>query len=289
MGALIPIRDENPTHHFAWMTVLLIVANIVVFFGVQERDGGREEIEFTFQYAAIPCEITEGRPLDLPEIRDALNGSADTCNDTAEPAFFADKIVWLAGFTSMFLHADLFHLGFNMLFLWVFGNNIEDHFGPIKYLVFYALSGVAALAAHIGLQPNSAIPVIGASGAVAGVMGAYLVWFPRAPVRTLVFLFFIFVPRIPAFALLTIWFVTQFFTGADSSVAWAAHVGGFVFGAAVAALVRLIPGLCNLLWRPPHTGRHRGDPWDPTGGAGPNPPRARYAPGTTPLPDGRPW
>jgi len=155
---------------------------------------------------------------------------------------------------SMFMHGGLLHLGGNMLFLWVFGNNIEDRLGPVRYLLFYVAAGIAATAVHIALQPNSTVPVIGASGAIAGVMGAYLIWFPNAPVRTLVFLgFFAFVPRIAAKWLLLLWFFSQFLINPNEGVAWGAHVGGFVFGALIAFALRR-----------PRRGQPRRDPdWAP--------------------------
>lgn len=262
---MLPIKDENPTYRRAWVTVVLVVVNIVVFVFVQQRSGVEQitlpdgtpavidaSTRFTFEYAAIPCELTEGRPLDVAEVAATLRGNDTACEDTASPPLFAGKSVWLAALTSMFLHGDWFHLGFNMVFLWIFGNNIEDHLGVVRYLVFYVAAGIAALGTHVALQLDSSIPVIGASGAIAGVMGAYLVWFPTARVRTLVFMFFVFFVRIPAVGLLSLWFVTQFFTGQDSGVAWAAHVGGFVFGAIVGALVRYTPGMTRLAWVEPH-------------------------------------
>ena len=118
-----------------------------------------------------------------------------------------------------------------MVFLWIFGNNIEDHMGHGHFVVFYVMSGIVATLAHVAVQLDSTVPVVGASGAVAGVMGVYLVWFPRARVRTLLFITVIpLFPRIPAAVLLIVWFVSQFFIGNDSGVAWMAHVAGFGFG-----------------------------------------------------------
>jgi membrane associated rhomboid family serine protease len=120
-----------------------------------------------------------------------------------------------------------------MLFLWVFGTNIEDRMGKVAYVAFYLVSGVVATFAHIALDPGSTIPVIGASGAIAGVMGAYLVLFPRVRIRSLIMFFFILIRDIEARWLLGFWFVSQFFVSPSEGVAWAAHVGGFVFGALV--------------------------------------------------------
>lgn len=283
---MFPLKDRNPTHHVAFVTIALIVVNLLVFVGIQDRGSDRTGVtlpsgqevgiesgaKFSLQYAAIPCELTEGRPLDVADVRELLRGAADSCDGVDGESLFGGKSVWFAVLTSMFLHADWFHLLFNMWFLWIFGNNIEDHVGPLKYLGFYLAAGVAATIAHVALQPDSSIPVIGASGAIAGVMGAYLIWFPRAPIATLLALF---VFDIRAVWLLLGWFVLQFFTGADSQVAWAAHVGGFVFGAIAGALVRQIPPLCRVVWREPWRSQAYYH-WDVTGGVGE--PYSRRAP-----------
>jgi membrane associated rhomboid family serine protease len=138
-------------------------------------------------------------------------------------------------FTSMFLHADLMHLGGNMLYLWIFGNNIEDELGKVFFLPFYVAAGLAAAGLQVAFAPNSEIPMVGASGAIAGVLGAYLVAYPHARVRSLVFLFmFVRLVDIPAYVLLGFWFVLQIassLTGGGAGVAWWAHIGGFAFGA----------------------------------------------------------
>ncbi len=275
---MFPLRDKNPTHHVAFLTIALIVVNVVIFAFVQERGSERvglttpsgQEVpiaagdKFALEYAAIPCELTERAPLDFDDVSSLLRGTDDTCDDLDGPDLFPDKSVWFAVLTSMFLHADWFHLLFNMWFLWIFGNNIEDHVGPLKYITFYLVSGIVATVAHVALQPASSIPVVGASGAIAGVMGTYLIWFPRAPIRTVVLPFFVF--DINARWLLGAWCVMQFFTGADSQVAWAAHVGGFVFGVVTGALVRQIRPLCRLVWRDPWK-RDAYYRWDLTGGS----------------------
>jgi membrane associated rhomboid family serine protease len=244
---VIPLKDYNPTRHFAYVTVLLIAVNIFVYFFVQlpvESTGESGQIDFTYRYAAVPCEIVEGRGLTTPEIRATVRGGNDEACDRSSPlsdsnARFPDKPVWLAILFSMFLHGGLLHLGGNMLFLWIFGNNIEDRMGSAGYLVFYLLSGLAAAIAHVLVQPFSTVPVVGASGAVAGVMGAYLVLFPNVPIRTLLVLFFVVLFRdIAAKWLLGLWFLLQFWTSPGSGVAWVAHVGGFAFGAIVAFLLR---------------------------------------------------
>lgn len=236
---MIPLRDTNPTERPPVVTVLLLAAIAFVYFFVQPR-GPTAETRFTYANAAIPCEVVRGRPLTIDEVSHALGGHGQACSRVADaPALFPNKRVYLAVLVSMFLHANLLHLAGNALFLWVFGNNIEDRMGHGWYLIFYLAGGLAAAGAYIAAQPTSTVPMIGASGAIAAVMGAYLVLFPTAPVRTLLFLgVFVFLRDIPAAALLTFWFVSQFFVAPSSGVAWMAHVGGFAFGALVALLAR---------------------------------------------------
>ncbi|MGZ4270904.1 MAG: rhomboid family intramembrane serine protease [Solirubrobacteraceae bacterium] len=147
---------------------------------------------------------------------------------------------WATVFTGMFTHAGLLHLGGNMLFLWIFGNNVEDSMGPVRFVIFYLLAGIAALALQVAISPDSAVPTLGASGAIAGVLGGYIVLYPRARVLTLLFLiiFFTFL-ELPAYLFLFIWFAQQAVfgavdltnpTGGGGGVAYFAHVGGFAFG-----------------------------------------------------------
>ncbi|MEW6601185.1 MAG: rhomboid family intramembrane serine protease [Nitrospirota bacterium] len=141
-------------------------------------------------------------------------------------------------FTSMFMHGGLLHIGFNMLYLWIFGNNIEDRLGAIRFIIFYLLSGVVAAYAHALTNSGSTVPMIGASGAVSGILGAYILLFPHARVHTLFFfIFFVQVIRLPAMIVIGFWIVIQFVnglvshgTGAHGGIAWFAHIGGFVFG-----------------------------------------------------------
>ena len=240
---MIPLKDENPTKGVPWVTIVLIAINVVIFVFVQRSyDRGLSQAEFTFEFAAIPCEVVSGRPLTRTEWTATLGGDEEACRLAAEgrtsPARFPDKPVYLSVVYSMFLHGGWLHLGGNMLFLWVFGNNIEDRMGPGPYLGFYLLAGLAAAAAHIAVQPDSTVPVVGASGAVAGVMGAYLVLFPNVRIRSLFFFFFILFRDVPAKWLLGFWFVSQFFINPADGVAWVAHVGGFAFGALVALVLR---------------------------------------------------
>jgi membrane associated rhomboid family serine protease len=242
---VLPLRDDNPTRRMAIVTVALIALNVAVFFLVQP---GQTDLEatarFTFERAAIPCELTTGHPLTLPEIVGTANGVADDLCRVAPEAtkLFPHKSLPLSVLSSMFLHGSLTHLGGNMLFLWIFGNNIEDHLGRLRFIIFYVLAGIVATAAHVAIQPDSTVPLIGASGAIAGVMGAYLVWFPDVPILTWVFLF---IGQIRARWLLLFWFVSQFWVNPNGGVAWGAHVGGFAFGvlAALALRTRARPAL----------------------------------------------
>jgi len=238
---VIPLKDYNPTRRVAYVTFLLIAANVLVYFFVQPqgwsatdpRSTDVRKAEFTYEYAAVPCEVLHDRPLNAADVQSGCDA------DPEEPAAYPKKSVYLAVVYSMFLHGSLLHIGGNMLFLWVFGNNIEDILGPFAYLLFYLLAGLVAAAAHIAVQPNSTVPIVGASGAIAGVMGAYMVVFPNVRIRSLLFLgFFVLFRDVPAKWLLGFWFVLQFFTAPGSGVAWMAHVGGFVFGLAVGLFLR---------------------------------------------------
>jgi membrane associated rhomboid family serine protease len=240
---VLPLKDYNPTRRFPVVTLLLIAINVGVYFFVQRPfDGGTSQARFSYEVAAIPCEVVQGRPLTEDEIVQTLQFDDESACEPATPgdeAVFPDKSVWLALLYSMFLHGSLLHLGGNMLFLWIFGNNIEDRMGIPGYIAFYLLAGLAASAAHILVQPDSTVPVVGASGAIAGVMGAYIVLFPNVKIRSLIILFVIVLFRdIPAKWLLGAWFALQFFTSPNEGVAWVAHVGGFAFGALVALFLR---------------------------------------------------
>ena len=241
---MIPIKDYNPTRRFPVVTLILIAINIGVYFFVQRPyDEETSQAKFSYEVAAIPCEVVQGRPLTEDEVVRTLRGNDDSACDrnapAGDPEVFPNKAVWLALVYSMFLHGGLLHLGGNMLFLWIFGNNIEDRMGIPGYIGFYLLAGLVASAAHILVQPDSTVPVVGASGAIAGVMGAYVVLFPNVKIRSLIILVILVLFRdIPAKWWLGFWFVTQFFTNPNEGVAWVAHVGGFVFGALVALFLR---------------------------------------------------
>ncbi len=226
---VFPLRDENPTEITPVVTVALIVINVAVWLFVQGAGMGDRFLESLCVYGAIPGEITGAFSAG-----DRVPLGPGTCG-----------IGGLAGttlVTSMFLHGGWFHLLGNMWFLWVFGNNIEDSMGHVRFVVFYLATGLAAAGAHLLTAAGSPVPVVGASGAISGVMGAYLVLFPRVRVDTLIVLVvFVQVVQLPAAALLVLWFVLQLFQGAVSSsvaggVAFWAHVGGFAAGV---VLIRL--------------------------------------------------
>jgi membrane associated rhomboid family serine protease len=236
---VIPLKDYNPTRSTPIVTLLLMAACIGVYFLVQPtisndvvqrvENSACTNFRFNLDNAAIPYEITKGRPLTEREAETMLTAVGCATSGT-EIDGSPNKNVFLAVVYSMFLHGGFLHLAGNMLYLWVFGNNIEDIQGKAVYLVFYLLSGVAATIAHVALNVDSPIPIVGASGAIAGVMGAYLVLFPRVPIRSVIMFFFILFRDIEARWLLGFWFVSQFLINPNSGVAWAAHVGGFVFG-----------------------------------------------------------
>jgi rhomboid family protein len=216
---MIPIRDENPTTLVPWVTGSLIAANILVF--VFEVSLGERLRPFLDLFGAVPVRLL----------------SSDRVDGAGLPAS-------VTVFSSMFLHGGFLHIGGNMIYLWIFGNNVEDAMGHLRYLFFYVISGVVAVYAHALTEPSSMMPMIGASGAISGVLGAYLVLFPRARVLTLVpFGFFLQLMRIPAVFVLGFWIVLQLLSGVLShgapggGVAWFAHVGGFLAGV---TLVRLL-------------------------------------------------
>jgi membrane associated rhomboid family serine protease len=227
---LIPIRDVNPTFIRPFITWAIIAANVIVFLFIQPQESPEAD-EFAYRHAAIACELTTGEPLD---VREAESGVCS--EDPQGPQVFPEKNVWLAAGVSMFLHGGIAHILFNMWSLWIFGNNIEDAMGHIPYLAFYLAAGLFATAGFVLSEPGTTVPLIGASGAIAGVMGAYLVLFPRHLVLTLVF---VRVVAIPAIAFLGLWFLSQFLLAGDQSgIAWQAHVAGFLFGAALALVLR---------------------------------------------------
>jgi len=215
---VFPLRDDNPSNSAPVVTVALIVLN-ALFFVYQisleagGADGARAGQAFIEEFGLVPCRLT-GACRVGPELPSPI----------------------LTIFTSMFMHGGLFHIGGNMLYLWIFGNNVEDTLGHGRYLLFYLLSGVAAALAQTAVGPSSVVPMVGASGAVSGVLGAYLLLFPRAHVTTLIILGFFFrLVQIPAMVVLGFWIVLQLLNGLGSfgssgGVAFFAHIGGFLAG-----------------------------------------------------------
>ena len=219
---MIPLRDANPSSRTPWVTFLIIGLNILAFlYEVALPEARLEQLIFTM--GMVPARVTV-----FP----------------ADPAItFGDAFLPL--FSSMFLHGGWLHLIGNMWFLWIFGDNIEDRLGHLRYLLFYLVCGLGAGVAHTLFNLNSTMPTIGASGAVAGVLGGYLLLYPHARVLTLIPAFFLYMVELPAYIVLALWFVIQLFSGTASlgardasagGVAWWAHIGGFLLGLALVKL-----------------------------------------------------
>ncbi len=208
---MFPFKDDNPTRTFPFITIGIIAINILVYIWELMSPAGEKYI--VYNYGAIPSDL-----ISLEKTQ------------RLHPA--------LTIFSSMFLHAGLLHVGGNMLYLWIFGNNIEDRLGHFRFLLFYLVSGIIAAYSHAITSPASTMPMIGASGAVAGVLGAYILLFPHAKVHTLIFFgFFVQVVKIPALIVIGFWAIIQVVNGilsqrliAQGGVAWFAHIGGFLVG-----------------------------------------------------------
>ncbi|UCH80849.1 MAG: rhomboid family intramembrane serine protease [Nitrospiraceae bacterium] len=208
---MIPFKDDNPTRTTPYLTITFIVLNVVIY--LMQITSTMDPRTMVYAFGAIPHYLITFQ--------------------TIQPIHPVTSI-----FSSMFMHGSLLHLGTNMLFLWIFGNNIEDQLGHFRFIIFYLLCGIIAAYSHALSGPSSLIPMIGASGAVSGVLGAYLLLFPKARVHTLIFLgFFIQVLRLPAVFVIGFWIVIQFINGlvskgmaSNGGVAWFAHIGGFIAG-----------------------------------------------------------
>jgi len=200
----IPLHDDNPTVRFPVVTVLLVAINIVIFaVGAFSPHGIQQSVQ---TFGAVPYEVIH----------------------VLSPAAGARVPPLLTLLTSLFIHASLFHVLGNMLYLWIFGNNVEDVLGPVRFILFYLACGLAASLTQVAATPGSRVPMVGASGAIAGVLGAYWVLFPRARVETLIF---VFVVPVPAGVVLGLWFILQLLSaGLGGGVAWFAHIGGFLAG-----------------------------------------------------------
>jgi membrane associated rhomboid family serine protease len=231
---MLPLKDDIPSQSIPFVTVLLIAVNVVVFLyqisldlggvpAASARGSMGPAEAFVYEFGAIPCRLTGSCPADFP-----------------------DPLVTVL--TSMFLHGGILHVGGNMLYLWIFGDNVEDTLGHGRFLTFYLVSGFAAAIAQTMVAPSSRVPMIGASGAVSGVLAAYLVLFPYARILTLImFAFFWRLVYLPAVVVLGFWIVVQFFSGfltlsvghrEAGGVAWFAHLGGFLAGLLLLFLLR---------------------------------------------------
>ena len=278
---MLPLKDNNPTSRFPVLTVALIVINVAVFlwqlnFPTDDRleQAGFGPIEqSSLEYGAIPYRITHPGTGDCavgavgeaqgqfeagvvcPGTKDYAQAQAvsqESAGSDLGPFPIEEKAWWLTLLTSMFMHGGWLHIAGNMLFLWVFGNNIEDRLGRLWFGLFYVLAGLIAVYTQAVIDTSSTAPTIGASGAIAGVLGAYALLYPRARVLTLIFIvFFVTLVEIPALILLALWFILQFVpalgqvaveSGGGEGVAYFAHVGGFLFGLAVAGLLLLRAG-----------------------------------------------
>ncbi|MEA2397604.1 MAG: hypothetical protein QOK25_1160 [Thermoleophilaceae bacterium] len=263
---MLPLKDNIPTRRFPLITVALIAINIVMFFAFQHAhwsgSGFAVSEKNTVEYAYIPYELTHpgkhcgeralvvdqaGREQPVTTKGAAqCEGKTETLTDTTTGAQVSARVkkvldknqpsTFLTILTSMFMHGGLLHIAGNMLFLWIFGNNVEDAMGKPKFILFYLLGGLAATALQTAVGPNSTVPNLGASGAIAAVLGGYALLYPRARVVTLIFIiFFVTVVELPALLVLGGWFLLQVIdasqpTGGGGGVAYFAHIGGFIFG-----------------------------------------------------------
>ena len=247
----IPLSDENPTERRPVVTIAIIVANALFWL----YEVGRGVTESVLDYGVIPRWLLHG-------VTDGTIQLSHTVSATLH-----QEAPWpLTVFTAMFAHGSWMHIIGNMWFLWIFGDNLEDRMGRFRYILFYLLCGVVAAVAQVVATPDSMAPMVGASGAIAGVLGGYILLYPTARVRCLWILFVFFTTvRIPAWILLGVWFLSQFLTPLESGVAWVAHVGGFLGGlmvvnAFVKAPERVVRVPAYAMWDGQGDGR-RGD-WD---------------------------
>ncbi len=231
---MFPLRDENPTLRPSWVTIALIAANALVWVLVQGMGSPEVLVESICRLGLIPGELLGS----LPAGTSVPLGSGYSC-------VVGGSDSWTTSISSMFMHGGWMHLIGNMWFLWVFGNNIEDITGRTRFVLFYLLCGLAAAGAQVLSNPDSAIPMVGASGAIGGVMGAYAVQFPKVRVQTLLILgFFVRMINVPAWGMLGYWFGLQILMGLPTigneagGVAFWAHAGGFLAGVALIFLFR---------------------------------------------------
>ncbi len=206
---MFPLHDENPTKNFPALTIAIISSNVLIYFWALSFLPAQLN-QIYYQFGMVPYQWTHSPMTETSTV-----------------------------FSAMFLHAGFMHLAGNMLYLWIFGDNIEDALGKFRFILFYFTCGAIAAFCHILINYNSDIPMVGASGAISGILGAYLILYPKAKVKTLIFLgFFITIIRIPAVVLLALWIGLQIFNSLSmssdgSGVAWLAHIGGFIAGMAL--------------------------------------------------------
>jgi membrane associated rhomboid family serine protease len=238
-GAVFPIGDQNePGRRRAPVTLLIILLNFAVFLFLQLPEADLRRQPFTYGFSTIPFEITHNVDLVKPQ-QVTVDGQTGLIDEAPGP-----KPIQLTLLTSMFMHGGWLHILGNMWFLWIFGDNVERRFGSLRYLVFYLAAGTIASFAQILASPNSVVPNLGASGAIAGVLGAYLAMFPGNRVTILIFTFIPF--AVPAIVAIGMWAVLQFVNGfgqiavtqETGGVAYLAHVGGFVAGFIVGLAMR---------------------------------------------------
>jgi len=236
---VFPLKDNIPTDRFPVVTVALIVINVLAYF-LWQRGGitlgdptSPHYFDNLVRYSEFPYEVTHPGQQCIP-----VNEQTFECAKSYGAQYDLPP-TYLTVFTAMFMHGGLLHLGGNMLFLWIFGNNVEDSMGPVKFLIFYLLAGLAATAGQLLVGPDAKVPNLGASGAIAGVLGGYILLFPRARVVTVIFIVFFFtIVELPALAILGFWFIQQLLFGyfdlnsggVGGGVAYFAHIGGFAFG-----------------------------------------------------------
>jgi membrane associated rhomboid family serine protease len=236
---MIPIKDNIPTDRLPFVTIGLILSNVIVYLLAVAHGGSLisgPDAQEIVKYGATPYALTHS----------GVHCGLVTATELGCGPGVSGLPAWQTVLTSMFMHASLLHLAGNMVFLWIFGNNIEDSMGPFRFLGFYLLGGIAALGLQVAISPDSLAPTVGASGAIAAVLGGYIVLYPRARVLTLVLIIFFFgVIELPALAVLGTWFILQAVFGAagltdptsGGGVAYFAHVGGFIFGVLTIRLV----------------------------------------------------
>lgn len=258
---VLPLKDDLPVRRMALVTIAIIAVNLAIWLIWQPTlRGADQKVElgppgnqitmtrldaFLFTNAAISCELTNGRPITVGEARLLVaDEKAEVCGQHPKEARQGDdqplvpgKNIWLAAISSMFFHANLAHIFGNMLILFILGNNVEDRFGHVRYLVLYLMCGIAAQTLHVIMTSTTVAPDLGASGAIAGIMGAFLLLFPFARLFTIVMIPFPVTAYMPALFVLGAWFALQFTPLVGQGVATWAHIGGFVAGILLAPLI----------------------------------------------------